>query len=267
MLGTEDQFGRHHGVQHHGARAVRMPAQVFERNTRPVRNTHEVVLRYAERRADRLEVCDVIAGRVEARIRRRPQLTQTLFGEFARYSWLDQVSRLDGFGPWAVERVRSPGAALVDQDHVALAQHAMKRGGDLRKSLQGGLPRAAGQHHDRVGLGPLARRRDAGDLQVDRATVGPAAVLRHSQRAALCRHGGWQPRLGKRAWLELDRARRSRHRGGRRRRRSVCGHQHCPQGEQEAASWYGHVSVGRARNGGANEPYHAGPGCPPADFG
>ena len=210
VLGAEDQFGRHHRVQHHGARAVWVPAQVLERNPRPVRNAHEVVPRYAERRADRLEVCDVIAGRIEARIRRRLQLTRhrSASARAAPGSTGSAVSTASA--PGQSRGLRSPGAALVDQDHVALAQHAMKRGRDLRKSLAGRIApdRRPASRPDRSRAACPTPRCGHPAGRLDAPTVGPAAVLRHSQRAALCRHRGRQPRLGKRARLERDRARR-----------------------------------------------------------
>ena len=99
--------------------------------------------------------------------------------------------------------------------------------------------------------------RSAGRSSDRRAGCGPPARAASPHCAAtVVGNPGWASVHGSNA-MRAPVTRR--HCGGRRRRRSVCGHQHCPQGEQEAASWYGHAAVGRARSGGANEPYH-GPG-------
>lgn len=58
----------------------------------------------------------------------------------------------------AVQRVRSPGAAGVDQDDVAIAAHVAERRMQHGIAFQRRLSRTAGDHVYRIGFGDAAGR-------------------------------------------------------------------------------------------------------------
>ena len=207
MLGAEREIGRHHAVQHDGARVRRIAAQVFLRHARAVRNAEQVDLLHAERLAHRLEVGHAVARRVVARV--GIELRQAVARE-AREPFRAEVLRLAervraGLVATA-QRVRIAGAALVDEDHVALAQHLAERALRGRIRLASALARAAGDHEHGIGLGLLRLARHPGDRELDPAAIGRGAVLRHFQRRASRIDGGGLQLGGERAGLELERA-------------------------------------------------------------
>jgi len=106
----------------------------------------------------------------------------------------------------AAERIGTAGAALVDQEHIALLAHLAQRGIDDDRHFTGRLAGAAGEEEHRVRLAVAAVIRfQPGNAQVDLAALGMGAVLGHLQRAALGFHVGAGADRGQRARTELDR--------------------------------------------------------------
>ena len=85
----------------------------------------------------------------------------------------------------AVERIGLAGAALIDEDDVAVGLDAAEQLRERRGHLRGALARAAGEEEQRIGLRVAAERRQHDDLQVDRAALARLAVLEDRQRAAV----------------------------------------------------------------------------------
>ena len=87
-------------------------------------------------------------------------------------------------GPVAAVRVRSPGAALIDEQDVAIhVQHAQLLA-PVGRRLGGGVSRSAGEIRDRVLSGRLRERRQDDHVEPDRAAVRLRAVLRDDEGAA-----------------------------------------------------------------------------------
>src|SRR5207302_7913898 len=116
----------------------------------------------------------------------------------------------------AAEPVRSPGAALVDEDDVALAPDARKGGSDRRIELARRLPRTPGEDEERIGLLATADRRHARDGEADLPPAGDVRILRDGEHAALRRHHRVQQRVLDLAGSEIERCgRRGRAAGGK----------------------------------------------------
>src|SRR5207302_528948 len=116
----------------------------------------------------------------------------------------------------AAEPVRSPGAALVDEDDVALAPDARKGGSDRRIELARRLPRTPREDEERIGLLATADRRHARDGEADLPPAGDVRILRDGEHAALRRHHRVQQRVLDLAGSELERrGRRGRAGGGK----------------------------------------------------
>jgi len=91
------------------------------------------------------------------------------------------------FGLRALERIGAPGAALIDEHDIALAQDARER--RCHRGIEGGstCPRAARQHEQWVRLFATADRAHPRDVQADLSPVGLGRILRHGERATLGR--------------------------------------------------------------------------------
>ena len=99
----------------------------------------------------------------------------------------------------AVERVRLAGAALIDEDDVAIVLHALEDRANSFCELRGALAGAAGQEEQRIRLRIGAQRRQHDDVQVDLASLLGRAILVDLERAAV----GVDGRVVARARLEF----------------------------------------------------------------
>ena len=103
----------------------------------------------------------------------------------------------------AVERVRLAGAALIDEDDVAIVLHARNNVADGLGELGGALAGAAGEEEERIGLRISAQRRQDDDVQVDLAALLGGAILVDLERAAI----GVYRRVVCRCTASVDRSR------------------------------------------------------------
>ena len=170
-----DHRRRYHGVERHGANAVRVPAQVFLRNARAVAAAPEVPLRVTERLAHRLEVGDPRRGRVLRRVHAlREQFGRAGLG--ARDGIRFQRIVVPGLERIALHRRRTAGAALVDQDDVACAPDFVQAR-DERRQRRCRLTRATGEDQQWIRLGRERVRRQHRGEDPDLATVRLGAVF------------------------------------------------------------------------------------------
>ncbi len=143
---------RRDAVEDDAAHAIRVAAQVFQRDTRAVRAAPQIDPVVAHRRAHGVEIGDPRLGRVLARI-------DAARGELARarggaVHWIDVergAKRILRRERCAVERRRPAGASRVDEDDVAILAHAGQlrgEGAEVRCRLSG----PAGEDEQRIGL-------------------------------------------------------------------------------------------------------------------
>src|SRR5690606_17255970 len=105
----------------------------------------------------------------------------------------------------ALQRIGAAGAALVDEDDVALPAYLAERGVDLRPYLDRRLARAAGEEEHRVGLlAALVGGRQPRDVQCDPAAAGIVGVLRHLEGGAARLHAADAGSAGQGAGLEHE---------------------------------------------------------------
>ena len=137
----DDHRRRRDAVEHDAAHAVRMAAQVFERDARAVGAAPEVDLRVAERGAHRVEVGDPRGGRVLRGVdAARGELLRARGGLRHRIELERRVDAVVGLERGAGERRRAAGAALVDEHDVAVLAHAGQLRGERRRDSVAACP-------------------------------------------------------------------------------------------------------------------------------
>ncbi len=205
--------GRHHAVEHNRASAVRVSPQVLERHARAVRDADEVDLLGTDRGPNRLEVEHRVAGGVEPRV--GIQAGEATLGEpTAGRRIAERVLVGARFGLRAGELVRPPGAALVHQHHVALAQDVAEGSGRDRKGLERRLAGTTREHEHRVRPGTLRATGHERQRELDLAARRSRTVLRHREPRAIGGDGGRRARRRQRAGLERQRPKVAVHRTG-----------------------------------------------------
>src|SRR5438309_9240020 len=137
----------------------------------------------AEGGAHALEILNGDARRVPAHLGTRAEVPEAAPRGGGDLSLPRAIKQLLALG--AAEPVRSPGAALVDEDDVALAPDARKGGSDRRIELARRLPRTPGEDEERIGLLATADRRHARDGEADLPPAGDVRILRDGEHAAL----------------------------------------------------------------------------------
>ncbi len=215
--------GRRDAVEHHAAHAIRMAPRVFHRRARAVRAAPEVDAVVAERGAHRVEIGDPRGGRVLGRVDapgrefRGAGLRARHRVEFQRGFDVAFVELERGAG----ERRAAAGAALVDEDDVAVLAHPVELGGE-RPEVRRRLARAAGEDEQRVALRSQGVGGQDGDENPDAAgrpawldppaprphRTGPpsAAGAAGIRRAAACA-SGLRRRRSRRRWPPAPRRR------------------------------------------------------------
>ena len=178
-------------------------------NTRAVRNSVKIELRIAERFAHGFQVPYRDARREISRI--VGQCVETGLGDLD--DLLGVVVTLDDvFVDVAIHTRRLTGAALVDEQYVAMPAHVLEcvRVGAIE--LNGAAAGATRERHERIGFGLEVQRGDDSDGKLDGRRIGIVRVLGALQRAAT----RLDARIGRSttdtAILELERKSRSRHR-------------------------------------------------------
>ena len=174
--GPEHHFGIHDAIEDHGARGFRIATRIVLRDARAV--------------GVAVEIDALIPERCRTRSRSR---TATLVVYMRRSDFFDElVAAFDVGGPHfhfvdalekilitvvAIEPVRAAGAALVHQDDVAVAAHAIERPRGRGVQVHRRCARAARDEEQRVGLLVETDGRDARDEQLDRASVGLVGIF------------------------------------------------------------------------------------------
>ena len=165
------------------ADAIAVLAHVDERGARAVGAAVDVDLVVAEERADIVEIVHRDRRRVERQV-----------GVVLRLAGLEAIERLlVGLHERlqrivvvvAVERIRLAGAALIDEDDVAIVLHAAEDLADHLGQLGGALAGSAGEEEQRIGLRIGAERRQHDDVQIDLAALLGGAILVDLERAAV----------------------------------------------------------------------------------
>ena len=154
----------------------------------------------AEMRADVVEVVHRDAGRVEPDVgviagQARAQPVERLLVR------LGQLLQRVRFTP-ALERMRLAGAALVNQDDVALTEDGAEYFAHLGRQLGRRLAWSTGQKEQRVGCRLGGQRRQGDDVERDAAPGPRIAVLVDFKRSA----GGVGRALRRRAGVEPGQA-------------------------------------------------------------
>ena len=164
---------------------LRVPAQVFQRRARPVGAAPEIDPVVAQRRARRIEIRDPRRRRVLRGIHAlRGQLARAGSGLRHRIELERAFEAVVGLERRADERRRPAGAALVDEDDVAILADAGQRGGERTEKARG-LTGPAGENEQRVGARVQRVGRKDRDEQRDLAAAGLASILGHLEGAAL----------------------------------------------------------------------------------
>ena len=81
--------------------------------------------------------------------------------------------------------MRLAGAALIDEDDVAVGLHATEELANAARHLRRALTGPTGEEEQRVGLRVVAKRGQDDDSKVDRAALTGVAVFEDFQRAAV----------------------------------------------------------------------------------
>lgn len=155
----------------HAADVPRVAARVLRGHPHAVRRAVEVDLVVAEVAAHCVEIGPGVRGRVAAQVDASRQAVA------ARGDRLDR-KEIALRSDLAFERIRLSGAALVDQDDVALAADAGEGRRVKVRQARGRLSRPALQDEERLELARAQRGKDD-DVQLDRASVLHAASLGH----------------------------------------------------------------------------------------
>src|SRR5215204_3691018 len=119
---------------------------------------------------------------------------QAIETRLARLGHLAQRVRVGA----AVQRIRFPGAALIDQDDVACALDGAKGAADLMGELRGALAGSAGEKDEWV-VSDRADRGQHDDPQADLAPGFGSAVFKNGQRSTVGIGGAVRARAGMKA--------------------------------------------------------------------
>ena len=139
-VGPERERRRHDAVEHDGAHARRVPAQIMLRDARAVRHAVDVPLLDPERRAHALEVLHGDRGRIETRV--MIELGDAGVDDAVKLLGRRRIER-QVVGHFAGEAFgRAAGAALVDEDDVAVAARELERAAQLQVEIDRALARA-----------------------------------------------------------------------------------------------------------------------------
>jgi hypothetical protein len=216
-------------VEDHGAHPVGMAPQVLEPHARAVGTSPEVHLGVAQRTAHLVEVLHRRARHVKPRV--RIQLGEAFRDHGFRQRVLEQRLQRRRLILLAIEGVGVARSPLVEEHHVARVVQAHEQRHDLGGKRHGALARAAGQHHDRIGILRAQPRGNDRQVELDAPARLALAILPDLIGAAA--GGGVHAR--KAARLERDRGMRGIGSGGAGRREEARRHgRECAGGRKAA---------------------------------
>ena len=173
---------RRDAVEDHRADVFAVATEVDERGSRSVRPAVQVDAVVAQMRADLVQVVHRDVGRIETDVGvvSRETTLQAIETRVARLGHLAQRVRVRS----AVQRIRLPGATLIDQDDVPRSLHGAEGRANLSRQLRGPLSRPAGQEDQRITCHrPYGRQDD--DPEPDLAAGLSGAILEYRQRPAV----------------------------------------------------------------------------------
>ena len=167
------------------AHASRIRLRVDLCRARAVRPCDEIELRVAEHSADVVEIARGMVVRVLREVRARGEL----LGALCHGSDREHVAQAGGSIARVVERaaqgVGLSGAALIDQQQVAVAQQRAEQADEVFRVADRVLAGAAHQRNDRIGVRLGRFVLDHSDRQRQAAACGFVGILRHLHHAAL----------------------------------------------------------------------------------
>ncbi len=169
-------------VQNDAARARRETAHVLLSDASPVRAAINIDALVPQSSPNSVQVAHSDTRRVVRDVRVRAGFLQAAFG--LRNDLRVGRLRDEIVAELAVQRVRTPGPALVDQHDVAIATHSLEDGGNRRVEDCRAHAWAAGEYEQRVPVLVPVDRRDASDVQADVPPMGLCRVFRDSEHTA-----------------------------------------------------------------------------------
>ncbi len=158
---------------------VAVAAQVLQLDARAVGAAPEVHLVVAQGRADVVDILHRDGGDVLARV--GVELLQALRHQVHGQRVLEERLQRRVVVLVAIQRMRGAGAALVDEDHVALVVQVREERHHLGGERHRALPRSAREDEDRVRLVGAHARRDDGDVDVDAPPLLRRAVFPYQE--------------------------------------------------------------------------------------
>ena len=167
---------RRDAVEDHRADVFAVAAEVDERGARSVRPAVQVDAVVAQIRANLVQVVHGDVGRVEADVGvvARETSLQAVEARLARFGHLAQRVRVRS----AVQRIRLPGAALIDEDDVARPLDGAEGRANLARQLRRALAGPAGEEEQRISR---ATGRTAGSTTIQSLIWRPAWRVRSSK--------------------------------------------------------------------------------------
>ena len=186
----QGHVGRRDAVEHAAPHVRRELALVLERDARAVRRADEVDALGTERRAHGVEVLHRDRRREESEVARGGNVRQlqkrvvALHREPELALGIGLIRERLLADLRTLQRRRSPGAALIDEDDVAPVVESREERHRRRGDRDRALPRAAGQQENRVGMLAPRHRRHDDVVDVDRRARRLARIERPAHRSA-----------------------------------------------------------------------------------
>ena len=159
-------------------------ARVVLRHARAIGIAVEIDALVSEQHAHRVEIAHRDTGRVHAQVGLLRELVAALDVGRADFDFVEALEEVL-VAVIAVEAMRTARAALVDENDVAIAAHAIERARRRGVQIHGRCARPAGDQEQRIGFLVEADRRHARDEQIDLPSVRLLVVLRHRDACAL----------------------------------------------------------------------------------
>ena len=174
---------RSDAIQDDAPHATGELARVADGGAGPVGDAIKVDALVSERIAHVVEIFHRDCRRIEAGV--RVELLEALCDPRLHRFVLEQPKLADVVGLGTSKWVRRTRASLVDEHDVTFAVDAHEGALHADVAFRCGLSRAAGEKHERVGLGIPADRGHDGDAEIDRAAGTFITILVDGERAAL----------------------------------------------------------------------------------
>ena len=212
-LGPEGELRRNHPVEDDAAGRVGESTCKMLRDPCPVGDPVEIQAGVAERLAHGFEVFDSEAGCEIARVVRQ-RIETVLYERDGFFRGVFALEHIDV--DRAIHARRLAGAALVDQQYVAIASQRFEGPGEGGVELHRALAGPARERHHRITGGLEVQRRDNRNAQRDVPGSRVVRVQRSQHRPAAGLEPGVRGPGSDAAVLEVERKRHTRQRGGHR---------------------------------------------------